>query len=301
MRTITIRLTPALATHLLNKNTNNRPKSDKGLSRLVSDIKAGRWETTHQSIAFSVAGDVVDGQHRLIACADAGVDIIIRVTYFTNTDVAVAIEAAECADPDDIRVGGPVDGGILRTAAATLSIRHGGNNWRRIGAHVRALELVRANQGQLGDLVGPKARDDNGDEAKRPNVCNVLLSEARIESVYSDYRSEIDWSCEAFTGKTSASIAFPIALWMPIYPKEMAALAHQVRTGANLPEKHPALVLRALDNSHKTRVSRELIAHFLKSSSLARSACIGQGRSMVRASHEAWADLSEARRKAGLK
>ena len=73
-------LTPAIAEDwLFHCNTRNRPLNDKFVNYLVDEIKAGRWQLTHQGIAFSDNQVLLDGQHRLLAVALAGMTVPVRV------------------------------------------------------------------------------------------------------------------------------------------------------------------------------------------------------------------------------
>jgi hypothetical protein len=60
-------VTPAMAADWLKMNTNNRPLDQKRVQAFADDIRLGRWQTTHQGIALSKDGRLLDGQHRLSA------------------------------------------------------------------------------------------------------------------------------------------------------------------------------------------------------------------------------------------
>lgn len=57
---------PLMAEQFLqNHNFHNRCINKTALKKYVQDVKEGRWEFTHQAIAFDVNGVLLDGQHRL--------------------------------------------------------------------------------------------------------------------------------------------------------------------------------------------------------------------------------------------
>jgi hypothetical protein len=67
-------VTPELARHWLLKNNNNRNVSKPTVAKYARDIKSGDWGFTADPIRFSRDGDLLDGQHRLMACVLADVN-----------------------------------------------------------------------------------------------------------------------------------------------------------------------------------------------------------------------------------
>lgn len=65
--TQTVFVTPELAAHWLERNTNNRPLTMSRVQSYVEDLLSGNWHYTHQGIAFYSDGSLADGQHRLKA------------------------------------------------------------------------------------------------------------------------------------------------------------------------------------------------------------------------------------------
>ena len=72
-------ITPELATQYLALNRGNRKLSARAVKMLAHEIREGRWQLTHQGIAFDEAGVLVDGQHRLQAVVEAGVPVEMMV------------------------------------------------------------------------------------------------------------------------------------------------------------------------------------------------------------------------------
>src|SRR3954467_14111979 len=62
-----VEVTPDLAAQWLRANTGNRPVREAHVRSLAEEITADRWKVTHQGIAFSLSGRLMDGQHRLRA------------------------------------------------------------------------------------------------------------------------------------------------------------------------------------------------------------------------------------------
>jgi len=80
-----IKITPSVAKNILEaKNKNNR-RLRKWWSLSISEmIKRGEFKTTHQGIAFSKNGELLDGQHRLMAICLS--DIPVKMLVVTGID-----------------------------------------------------------------------------------------------------------------------------------------------------------------------------------------------------------------------
>lgn len=98
-----INITPGLAKEWLVANIGNRPIRNGHVHTLGEEMTAGQWKTTHQGIAFSQSGRLLDGQHRLAAIIATGWPCEMMV--FVNL-------------PDDIF--GALDRGKRRTHADLL-------------------------------------------------------------------------------------------------------------------------------------------------------------------------------------
>jgi len=68
-------VTPKIAEEYLKCNVGNRRLRPKDVERYSSDMGNGRWWLTHQGIAFDDEGNLIDGQHRLMAQIKAGVTL----------------------------------------------------------------------------------------------------------------------------------------------------------------------------------------------------------------------------------
>jgi hypothetical protein len=74
-------ITPAKARKYLEANTGNfRPRDQARVKRYAGEMSAGEWELNGESIKFSVNGELLDGQHRLLAVVEANSPIRMAVT-----------------------------------------------------------------------------------------------------------------------------------------------------------------------------------------------------------------------------
>lgn len=73
-------ITPKQAAEwLATANTSNRPLRPTHVATLAKEMTGGKWEETHQGIAFCKDGRLLDGQHRLAAIAQSGKTIRMYV------------------------------------------------------------------------------------------------------------------------------------------------------------------------------------------------------------------------------
>lgn len=132
MKTEEKTITPAFAKDALERhNPRNRNISERRASTFARDMKAGRWISTHQGIAFDVNGDLIDGQHRLRGVVLANVPVKMLI----STEIAVSVKLNGL----EVRTMDVVDRGETRTVAQQLSISHGIANAAQVGAACLAI------------------------------------------------------------------------------------------------------------------------------------------------------------------
>jgi hypothetical protein len=73
-------ITPSLASEMLEYNDRNRPVSQSRVARYADEMRVGHWHYTRVPIIFSNER-LIDGQHRLLACLDAGVAFVADVAF----------------------------------------------------------------------------------------------------------------------------------------------------------------------------------------------------------------------------
>ena len=88
-----VEVTPSLAGDWLNRSDGNRSINWEYVAQLARDVKIGRFQCTHQGIAFDIEGRLIDGQHRLWAIVDADVPARLRVFYNEAPENIVNIDA----------------------------------------------------------------------------------------------------------------------------------------------------------------------------------------------------------------
>lgn len=74
-------VTPANAANWLQRNNINRPVKRRQVAKYARDMANGDWQYTGDAIKFAPDGELVDGQHRLMAVVLSNVPIDTEVLY----------------------------------------------------------------------------------------------------------------------------------------------------------------------------------------------------------------------------
>lgn len=80
----------------------NRPISSRDVDKWCRIIRNGDFKTTHQGIAFNARGELIDGQHRLTACAMTNIPITVCVTRGLEDDTMTAIDIGKTRSIRDV-------------------------------------------------------------------------------------------------------------------------------------------------------------------------------------------------------
>lgn len=98
-------ITPEIAREMLARNPANRRLSKGRAAIIARDMAEGRWQVNGDAIRLNCDGSLIDGQHRLTACVDAGVPFTTLVVRGLPAEVRTTI-----------------DGGAKRSAADRFTI-----------------------------------------------------------------------------------------------------------------------------------------------------------------------------------
>lgn len=162
-------LEPDQARELLNTtNTRNRPLNPNTVEAYSRIIKEGRWKLTHQGIAFDTNGELIDGQHRLAAIANAGTPVKIMVT--------------RNVDPAEFTV---IDVGRRRTPADALGVAGIEHNRNQIASVARFLRNYdRLDQSGWTDKHSARLDNPSILEAVQEYGASKLNSAVRIGTTH---------------------------------------------------------------------------------------------------------------------
>jgi len=125
--TVYMDITPEKAFNWLeNANASNRKIIDSHVRRLARDMKNGHWHLTHQGIAFSTDGVLLDGQHRLWAIVESQMTVKMAVTFNLPAHVRMTIDIIQTRSMADVlRLAGN-NGCVTRAHVSTLRSMLGG-------------------------------------------------------------------------------------------------------------------------------------------------------------------------------
>lgn len=138
-------VTPEMAKGFLTKNTDNRNKRGWWVSGLANMIKRGEWIPTHQGVAFSKSGKLLDGQHRLEAIIEA--NISVQMLVVTN----VRDDAYKVLDNGIKRTMADLTGMHMRTAEVCrvlARLAYGGDT---VNSADQILEIYNTGAGEVHD------------------------------------------------------------------------------------------------------------------------------------------------------
>jgi hypothetical protein len=120
-------LTPQMAEDwLTNSIGHNRKLMDSHVDYLAGEMKAGRWRLTHQGIAFSTNGMLLDGQHRLWAVVMSGVTVPMRVFVNEPHEAMEVLDTGRRRSNDQILTLAGGLGEVTRAELAVLRAMIGG-------------------------------------------------------------------------------------------------------------------------------------------------------------------------------
>jgi hypothetical protein len=87
MRIEIVDINPSVAKKMMEKNTGNfRPVNQGRVEAYSNDQSHGRWQFDGSPIRFGIDGELLDGQHRLLAIIRSGVTIRTVVEYDVEAD-----------------------------------------------------------------------------------------------------------------------------------------------------------------------------------------------------------------------
>jgi hypothetical protein len=203
-------VTPEMAAAWLTRNTRNRHLNRGRVMQLVATIKAGRWRLTHQGIAFDVNGILLDGQHRLMAIVEAGIAVMLEVTFGLPVDTFYSIDSGETRRPGQI-----------------LGLALGVGFGHREAAFIRALVMI----------------------CRGGTLQNMHLDGEKLTEEALRHSDALEWAKSLPVGSDGSKrlispVAAALAFFWPIDKPKIDDLARRLITGADLRQRSPELALR---------------------------------------------------------
>jgi hypothetical protein len=99
-------VTPEMAMKWLEGEAHNRALRSSVVERYARDMKAGKWQLTHEAIAFDFNKVLIDGQHRLWAVIESKVPIRFMVARDVRPETRAVINSGLArTDVDHLQFG----------------------------------------------------------------------------------------------------------------------------------------------------------------------------------------------------
>jgi hypothetical protein len=228
-----VKIAPEDAEEMLRKNKHNRPIVNSAFERMSRDIKEGNWRLTGDTIKFDPMGGLIDGQHRLWACIEAGVPFESFVAYGVS------------ADAFDV-----IDTGMKRSVGALLSIRKE-TNTANLAAVSALVWKYKHKYLQKAAPVRPTSRESFKTLDDNPAIREACIEAKKVRHLVSQaVAGFVFW---ATSQKDSA---------------QTLEFFEKLATGENLLQGDPILALRERLIKNKTSIGkmrqRELVILMLK-------------------------------------
>jgi len=204
-----LNITPAMAEYWLEHcNNSNRALRMAIANKYARDMEEGRWDITHQGIAFYSDGTIADGQHRLMAITIADRPVQMMVTRGLSKSAVQAIDQNAPRQMFD----------VVRLA--------GGPEW----ASGNAVAIVRSVLSGMGSnpKAGPTAHEVNEFITKHHDALKFIvdLTPRRRRYLTTSYLSA-SYFCALMAGESKEKISrFAEIMWSGEIngPQENAAI-----------------------------------------------------------------------------
>ena len=76
-----ITITPEMAEEMLTHNIANRKVNQANVNRIAADMATGNYKLNGETIKVAPNGEILDGQHRLLACIKSGMPFTTYIVY----------------------------------------------------------------------------------------------------------------------------------------------------------------------------------------------------------------------------
>lgn len=257
--------TKPLIDWLLSLNTHNRAPKRSAIDWLHQSIDDGQWFLTNQGVGITASGWITDGQHRLIAIADAGYPPVefVLVTGLKDEAQAVVDRHAKRSQADVIKLflNQTVTNQAVAVANVIFRVRTDGESFSFINKRPSDFEIA-------GFI------SDNAEALSRIMPCIGSGARAAVAAAIVHYSMSYDFdaACE---------------------------FADKVRTGVGLTATDPAYRLRLWLENHRAGGAQSQVEHY----SATATACIaharGESLNMIRLS-ASWDRLPKRRQSSGF-
>lgn len=125
-------VTPEMAARWLSKNQKNRNIRQAAVSSYARDMASGNWQLTGEAVKFDRSGNLIDGQHRLMAIIKSDVPVTMFVVRGLPAGAQDVMDSgAKRQAADALHLSGHKNATtVAATARLALSLEANGNDTR---------------------------------------------------------------------------------------------------------------------------------------------------------------------------
>lgn len=206
-------VTPQIAKEWTERNTRNRSVRYARVERFARDMKAGKWMLNGETVKIAADGTILDGQHRLYACIQAG------ISFETFVVTGLPVEAQDT-----------IDTGAARSMADQFGLR----------GETNSSLLASITRWAYKWLHGVKTTGGGAVDPTHGEMIALLEAEPRL-------REAAAWADKARRQFKSVTPSVWGMGWMLLHGADHLAaevFLEKVVTGADCPVNHPALAFR---------------------------------------------------------
>lgn len=233
IKVVKVKITPEEAEEMLRKNKHNRPIVNSAFERMARDMREGNWRLTGDTIKFDPMGNLIDGQHRLWACIEAGVAFETFVAYGVS--------------PDAFDV---IDTGMKRSSAAMMHLK-GERDTALLAGATNLYWKYEKKYLQKAAPVSPTNRETMRCLEQNPGLRDAVSEAKRVKHLVS-----------------AAVAGFVFYVTAQKSPDEAVAFFDKLSAGEGLLGGDPVLALRERLIRNKTSIAklrqRDLVILMLK-------------------------------------
>lgn len=233
-------ITPKMAEEMLSRNAGNRKVTQSNVQFLYKQMANGYWKLTGDPIKFDDRGQLVDGQHRLLALIKSGKTLEMFI--------------AENLDDGVFEV---LDTGRTRTAGDTLSVM-GYMNVNVLAGAARTIILLKNGYFADSRKAGRDARITN----------SIILDFIKKNPSLEDDIKHINTIYRGFRYFPSSKLAALFFIFSKTNQTKAEDFFNRYLTGVDLGEENPIRLLRERfirDQQNKSKMpEREKMALIIK-------------------------------------
>lgn len=170
-------ITPEMAKKILENNVINRTLKPHRIKLYAEEMKSGRWQLNGEDIHISKSGNLLDGQHRLLAIIEAGVPVKIGIKTNVSDDVSIYDRGTPRSTSDILSFRGMDKTLASKTVVSVVKLHYAIKRSKLILSDDMIQEFIEKNSDLLLHVIALiRARQGNkgGSRVNCKNACLML-------------------------------------------------------------------------------------------------------------------------------